>query len=142
MIEGTSSLNTAALTGESAPRDVGEGDTVLSGCVNQTGLLRLRVTGVYAESTVARILDLVEDSGANKAKTERFITRFARWYTPAVVIAAALLAFVPPIFVGNWMDPIHRALTFLVISCPCALVISVPLTFFGGIGAASAAAYW
>ena len=137
VIEGTSSLNTAALTGESAPRDVGEGDTVLSGCVNQTGLLRLRVTGVYAESTVARILDLVEDSGANKAKTERFITRFARWYTPAVVIAAALLAFVPPIFVGNWMDWIHRALTFLVISCPCALVISVPLTFFGGIGAAS-----
>ena len=101
VIEGTSSLNTAALTGESAPRDVGEGDTVLSGCVNQTGLLRLRVTGVYAESTVARILDLVEDSGANKAKTERFITRFARWYTPAVVIAAALLAFAPPIFVGN-----------------------------------------
>ena len=137
VVEGSSSLNTAALTGESAPRDVVEGDTVLSGCVNQTGLLKLRVTGIYAESTVARILDLVEDSGANKAKTERFITRFARWYTPAVVIAAVLLAFAPPIFVGNLLDWIKRALTFLVISCPCALVISVPLTFFGGIGAAS-----
>lgn len=137
VLEGCSTLNTAALTGESAPRDVREGETVLSGCVNQSGLLKLRVTSAYAESTVARILQLVEDSGEHKAQTERFITRFARWYTPAVVAAAALLAFVPPLFVGNLSDWIHRALTFLVISCPCALVLSVPLTFFGGIGAAS-----
>lgn len=137
VIEGRSTLNTSALTGESAPRDVQEGETVLSGCVNQSGLLKLRVTGVYAESTVARILQLVEESGEHKAQTERFITRFARWYTPAVVVAAALLAFIPPLFVGNLLDWVRRALTFLVISCPCALVISVPLSFFGGIGAAS-----
>lgn len=137
VVEGASTLNTSALTGESLPRDVGEGDTVLSGCVNQTGVLRLRATGAYEDSTVARILRLVEDSGERKAKTERFITRFARWYTPAVCIAAALLALVPPLFVGNWMEWIRRALTFLVISCPCALVISVPLTFFGGVGCAS-----
>lgn len=137
ILEGTSTLNTSALTGESIPRDVAEGDTVLSGCVNQTGVLRLRATGAYESSTVARILRLVEDSGERKAGTERFITRFARWYTPAVCLAALLLALVPPLFVGEWMEWIKRALTFLVISCPCALVISVPLTFFGGVGSAS-----
>lgn len=137
ILEGTSTLNTSALTGESIPRDVAEGDTVLSGCVNQTGVLRLRATGAYESSTVARILRLVEDSGEHKASTERFITRFARWYTPAVCLAALLLALVPPLFVGEWTEWIKRALTFLVISCPCALVISVPLTFFGGVGGAS-----
>lgn len=137
IVEGHSTLNTSALTGESLPRDVGEGDTVLSGCVNQTGVIRLRATGGYEDSTVARILRLVEDSGERKARTERFITRFARWYTPAVCIAAALLAVIPPLFVGDWMEWVRRALTFLVISCPCALVISVPLTFFGGVGCAS-----
>lgn len=137
VLEGVSSLNTSALTGESVPRDVGAGDTVLSGCINQTGVLRLRATGGYEDSTVARILRLVEDSGERKARTERFITRFARWYTPAVCGAALLLALVPPLFAGQWMEWIRRALTFLVISCPCALVISVPLTFFGGVGAAS-----
>lgn len=137
ILEGTSTLNTSALTGESTPRDVAEGDTVLSGCVNQTGVLRLRATGAYESSTVARILRLVEDSGERKAGTERFITRFARWYTPAVCLAALLLALVPPLFVGEWTEWIKRALTFLVISCPCALVISVPLTFFGGVGGAS-----
>ena len=137
ILEGTSTLNTSALTGESSPRDVAEGDTVLSGCVNQTGVLRLRATGAYESSTVARILRLVEDSGERKARTERFITRFARWYTPAVCLAALLLALVPPLFVGEWTEWIKRALTFLVISCPCALVISVPLTFFGGVGGAS-----
>lgn len=137
ILEGTSTLNTSALTGESTPRDVAEGDTVLSGCVNQTGVLRLRATGAYESSTVARILRLVEDSGERKARTERFITRFARWYTPAVCLAALLLALVPPLFVGEWTEWIKRALTFLVISCPCALVISVPLTFFGGVGGAS-----
>ena len=137
ILEGTSTLNTSALTGESIPRDVAEGDAVLSGCVNQTGVLRLRATGAYESSTVARILRLVEDSGERKARTERFITRFARWYTPAVCLAALLLALVPPLFVGEWTEWIKRALTFLVISCPCALVISVPLTFFGGVGGAS-----
>lgn len=137
ILEGTSTLNTSALTGESIPRDVAEGNTVLSGCVNQTGVLRLRATGAYESSTVARILRLVEDSGERKARTERFITRFARWYTPAVCLAALLLALVPPLFVGEWTEWIKRALTFLVISCPCALVISVPLTFFGGVGGAS-----
>ena len=137
ILEGTSTLNTSALTGESIPRDVAEGDTVLSGCVNQTGVLRQRSTGAYESSTVARILRLVEDSGERKASTERFITRFARWYTPAVCLAALLLALVPPLFVGEWTEWIKRALTFLVISCPCALVISVPLTFFGGVGGAS-----
>ena len=137
ILEGTSTLNTSALTGESIPRDVAEGDTVLSGCVNQTGVLRLRATGAYESSTVARILRLVEDSGERKARTERCITRFARWYTPAVCLAALLLALVPPLFVGEWTEWIKRALTFLVISCPCALVISVPLTFFGGVGGAS-----
>ena len=137
VLEGTSTLDTAALTGESAPRDVTVGDTIISGCVNQRGLLRVSVTKPYGESTVARILDLVENASEKKAASEAFITRFARYYTPCVVIAAVALAFVPPIFVGNLSDWFHRALIFLVISCPCALVISVPLSFFGGIGGAS-----
>ncbi len=137
VIEGGSTLNTMALTGESLPRDVSVGDKVISGCVNINGLLRVRTTCEYVDSTVSRILELVEDSAANKAVTESFITRFARVYTPAVVICAAVLAIVPPLFVGNWSEWIYRGLTFLVISCPCALVISVPLTFFGGIGKAS-----
>ena len=137
--EGDSSLNTAALTGESAPRDVHAGDEVVSGCINQSGLLRIRTTKPYDQSTVAKIVELVENASERKANAENFITKFARWYTPSVVIAAVLLAVVPPLFVGEWTMWIHRALTFLVISCPCALVISVPLTFFGGIGGASRA---
>ena len=137
VIEGASALNTMALTGESLPVDVAVGDKVISGCVNISGLLRVRTVCEYVDSTVSRILELVEDSSANKAVTESFITRFARVYTPAVVACAAMLAIVPPLFVGNWSEWIYRGLTFLVISCPCALVISVPLTFFGGIGKAS-----
>ena len=136
--EGSSSLDTAALTGESVPRHVETGDEVISGCVNETGLLTVRVTKPYGESTVAKILDLVENAASRKAKAENFITRFARYYTPAVVIGAALLAVIPPLFLGNWAEWVHRALIFLVISCPCALVISIPLSFFGGIGGASA----
>ena len=137
VLEGVSSVNTAALTGESLPRDVEAGDDVISGCINQNGLLRVRVTKSFGESTVSKILDLVENSTARKAKAENFITKFARYYTPAVVILALLLALVPSLFLGNWWEWIHRALIFLVISCPCALVISVPLSFFGGIGGAS-----
>ena len=138
VLEGESSIDTAALTGESCPRDVVPGDDVVSGCVNRTGLLRVRTTKAFGESTVARILEMVENSSAKKAKAENFITRFARWYTPSVVIAAALLAVLPPLTMGgNWQEWLHRALIFLVISCPCALVISVPLSFFGGIGGAS-----
>ncbi len=137
VLEGASTLNTAALTGESLPRDVEPGDDVISGCINQSGLLKVRVTKVFGESTVARILDLVENSSAQKAKAENFITKFARYYTPVVVTAALILGIVPPLFVGDWSNWIHRALIFLVISCPCALVISVPLSFFGGIGGAS-----
>ena len=137
VLEGCSTVNTMALTGESLPRDVSAGDKVISGCVNINGLLRVRTTCEYMDSTVSRILELVEDSAANKAVTESFITRFARVYTPAVVGGAALLAIVPPLFMGNWSEWIYRGLTFLVISCPCALVISVPLAFFGGIGKAS-----
>lgn len=137
VLEGSSSLNTMALTGESLPRDVETGSEVISGCINITGLLRVRTTKNFGESTVSKILNLVENSAANKAKSEAFITRFAKWYTPAVVIGAVLLAVVPPIFVGGWTKWIHQALVFLVISCPCALVISVPLSFFGGIGGAS-----
>ena len=135
--EGTSLLDTAALTGESLPRSVAPGDEVISGCVNESGLLRIQVSSEYGESTVARILELVENSSARKAQYENFITRFARWYTPVVVIAAVLLAVIPPLFVGNWSEWLNRALIFLVVSCPCALVISVPLSFFGGIGGAS-----
>lgn len=135
--EGTSLLDTAALTGESLPRSVAPGDEVISGCVNESGLLRIQVSSEYGESTVARILELVENSSTRKAQYENFITRFARWYTPVVVIAAVLLAVIPPLFVGNWSEWLNRALIFLVVSCPCALVISVPLSFFGGIGGAS-----
>ena len=134
---GASTLDTAALTGESVPRDVAGGDEVLSGCVNRTGLLIVRVTKPCGESTVSKILDLVENAAAKKAPAENFITRFARYYTPAVVIGAVLLAVIPPLFTGNWAEWIRRALIFLVISCPCALVISIPLSFFGGIGGAS-----
>ena len=137
VLSGASSLNTAALTGESLPRDVQPGDRVLSGSVNLSGELTVQVTAAYGESTVAKILRLVEDSGKHKARAERFISRFARVYTPLVCLAAALLAVVPPLFDGQWLVWIRRALTFLVISCPCALVISVPLTFFSGIGGAS-----
>ena len=139
VLEGSGSLNTAALTGESLPVDVGPGDRVISGSINLTGLLRVRVESAYEDSTVSRILELVENSAEKKAKVESFITRFARWYTPCVVISALLLALVPPLFVGNWGEWIHRALIFLVVSCPCALVVSVPLSFFGGIGGASRA---
>ena len=137
VLSGESSLNTSALTGESVPRTVRPGDEVISGCVNGDGLLRIEVRKPYGESTVAKILDLVENSSLKKARAENFITKFARYYTPAVCIAALALAVIPPLFVGGWMVWFTRALTFLVISCPCALVISIPLTFFGGIGGAS-----
>ena len=137
IVEGASTLNTAALTGESLPRDVRSGDEVISGCVNMTGLLKVRTTKEFGESTVSKILDLVENSSLKKAPVENFITKFARYYTPAVCFGALVLAVVPPLLLGNWLDWIMRALTFLVISCPCALVISIPLTFFGGIGGAS-----
>ena len=137
--EGESFLDTSALTGESVPRSAKEGDSVVSGCINQSGLLRIRVTKPYDQSTVSKILELVENASARKAKSENFITKFARWYTPCVVIVAVLLAVIPPLFVGQWAEWIHRALIFLVVSCPCALVISVPLSFFGGIGGASRA---
>ena len=138
IIEGSSSVDTAALTGESLPRSVKVGDEVISGCINQGGLLKVKVTKEYEDSTVTKILELVENSATKKAKSENFITRFARYYTPSVVIAAAVLAVLPPLILGGgWADWIHRALIFLVISCPCALVISVPLSFFGGIGGAS-----
>lgn len=135
--EASSSLDTAALTGESLPRNAAVGDLVASGCVNLTGVLTVEVSKPYGESTVAKILELVENAASKKARAENFITKFARYYTPAVVIGAALLAVVPPLFVGGWSEWIHRALIFLVISCPCALVISIPLSFFGGIGGAS-----
>ena len=148
VLEGRSTLDTAALTGESVPREIQPGDTVLSGCINQRGLLRLRVTKPFSESTVARILDLVENASEKKSRSEQFITRFARYYTPCVVLAALALFAVPslllllpapPAFLAGtvWSQWLHRALVFLVISCPCALVISVPLSFFGGIGGAS-----
>jgi len=137
VIEGSSSINTSALTGESIPRDVAVGDNVISGCVNLKGVLHVRVSKAFEDSTVTRILELVEQSAANKSKSENFISRFARWYTPAVVFSALALAVIPPLIVGNWAEWVHRALIFLVISCPCALVISVPLTYFGGIGCAS-----
>ena len=139
VIEGSSALNTSALTGESMPREIGVGDEIISGCVNESGLLRVRVTKCFDESTVSRILDLVENSSLKKARAENFITKFARYYTPAVCAGALLLAVVPPLFAGGWLEWIRRALTFLVISCPCALVISIPLSFFGGIGGASRA---
>ena len=143
VLEGSSSLNTSALTGESVPREVSEGGAVISGCVNLSGLLKIRTTKEFGESTVSKILDLVENSSMKKARTENFITKFARYYTPAVCYSALALAVIPPLFnllTGNpagWSSWIIRALTFLVISCPCALVISIPLSFFGGIGGAS-----
>ena len=139
IIEGNSSLDTAALTGESVPTTVTSGETILSGCINLTGVLKIRVEKEFEQSTVARILDLVENASSQKAKVENFITRFARYYTPIVVMAAAVLAVIPPLFLPDYPFAvwIYRALTFLVISCPCALVISIPLSFFGGIGAAS-----
>ena len=138
VLEGTSSLDTAALTGESLPRDVQAGDEVVSGCVNLTGVLHVKVNKPFGESTVAKILDLVENSSSKKAKAENFITKFARYYTPAVVFAALVLAALPPLLgLGPWLMWVQRALNFLVVSCPCALVISIPLSFFGGIGGAS-----
>ncbi len=141
VLEGTSTLNTVALTGESVPKEVGVNDRILSGCVNISGVLRVKVTKGFGESTAAKILDLVENASDSKSKSEKFISRFAKIYTPVVVIVAVLLAFIPPILSGNFSSEfvtwLNRALTFLVVSCPCALVISVPLTFFGGIGAAS-----
>ena len=137
IIEGTSALNTVALTGESLPRDVNEGDEVISGCVNLSGVLRVRTTKAFGESTVSKIISLVEHAGERKSQSETFITRFARIYTPIVVFAALALAIIPTLFGGSFAIWLYRALMFLVVSCPCALVISVPLTFFGGIGGAS-----
>ncbi len=141
IVEGSTSLDTVALTGESVPRDATVGDNIISGCVNLSGVVRARVTHLYEDSTASRIIKLVEDSNQNKSKSESFIRRFSRVYTPAVVYGAIALAFLPPLFsgdfVGNASIWIVRALTFLIASCPCALVVSVPLTFFGGIGAAS-----
>lgn len=142
IIEGSSSINTVALTGESAPGDVSVGDSVMSGCVNLTGLLRIKVSREFQESTVSKILELVENSGANKSKSENFITRFARIYTPIVVVAACFIAVALPLITGAgdisvWKSWIYRAMSFLVVSCPCALVISVPMSFFGGIGGMS-----
>lgn len=141
--EGTSTLNTSALTGESLPRDAKAGDEVISGCINMTGLLKIRTTKEFGESTVSKILELVENSSSRKSKSENFISKFAKYYTPAVCYGALALAFIPPIVLlimgkpAIWGDWIYRALTFLVISCPCALVISIPLSFFAGIGGAS-----
>lgn len=137
IIEGKSSLDTSAITGESVPRNVFEGDDVISGCINTTGVLRVQVTKCFGDSTASKILDLVENASSKKSKTENFISKFAKYYTPIVVILAVLLALVPSLITGNWTEWIHRALIFLVVSCPCALVISVPLSFFGGIGGAS-----
>ena len=137
VLEGASSLDTVALTGESVPRSIGKDDEILSGCVNLSGVLRVRTTKVFGESTAAKILDLVENATEHKSKSESFITKFAKVYTPIVVGLAVLLALVPSLITGEWATWIYRALMFLVVSCPCALVISVPLTFFGGIGGAS-----
>lgn len=137
VISGTSSIDTSALTGESVPRTVREGGEVISGCINETGLLKVKVSRPYENSTVARILDLVENATDKKSRSEQFITKFARIYTPVVVYSAIALAIIPSLFTGEWSTWIYRALEFLVISCPCALVISVPLAFFGGIGGAS-----
>ncbi|MBR5107695.1 MAG: cadmium-translocating P-type ATPase [Bacteroidales bacterium] len=137
VLEGASSLDTVALTGESVPRSIGRDDEILSGCVNLSGVLRVRTTKAFGESTAAKILDLVENAAENKSRSESFITKFAKVYTPIVVGLAVLLAIVPSLITGEWATWIYRALMFLVVSCPCALVISVPLTFFGGIGGAS-----
>lgn len=142
VIEGETSLDTAALTGESLPRDISVGDSIMSGCINLSGVVRVKTTKAFGESTVSKIIDLVESADKNKSRSESFITKFARVYTPVVVIAALILAFIPPVFAEvGFLDSfptwLHRALIFLVVSCPCALVISVPLSFFGGLGAAS-----
>lgn len=143
IVEGTASLDTSALTGESVPKEVTVGDEVISGCINSNGVLKIRTTKLFGESTVSKILDLVENSSAKKAKSEQFISKFARYYTPAVCFSALALAVIPPVIRilsgsgGEWSTWFYRALTFLVISCPCALVISIPLTFFAGIGGAS-----
>ncbi len=137
VLEGHSSLNTLALTGESVPRDVAQGNEVISGCVNISGLLKVKVTRTFGESTASKIINLVENAGENKSKSENFIRKFARIYTPIVVCSAVALAVIPSLITGDWATWVYRALTFLVVSCPCALVISVPLTFFGGIGGAS-----
>ncbi len=144
VMEGSSTLNTSALTGESLPRDAKEGDEIISGCINMTGVLKIRTTKEFGESTVSKILDLVEDASSRKSRSEEFITKFARIYTPAVVYSAIALAVLPPLVrmlgmgvSADWGTWIYRALTFLVISCPCALVISIPLSFFAGIGGAS-----
>ena len=149
IVEGDSTLNTSALTGESLPRDAKPGDDIISGCINMTGVLRVRTTREFGESTVSRILDLVENASSRKSKSEDFISKFARVYTPAVCYAALALAFMPPLvrmivlgLPAGWETWIYRALTFLVISCPCALVISIPLSFFAGIGGASNAGVW
>lgn len=141
IVDGTSALNTVALTGESMPRDVRKGDQVVSGCVNMSGVLTVKVQKSFGESTASKIINMVENASEKKSKSEAFITRFARVYTPIVVIVALVLAFVPPLFCGGYVEALttwlYRALTFLVVSCPCALVISIPLSFFGGIGGAS-----
>ena len=143
VVEGSASLNTSALTGESLPREVAPGDEIISGCINMTGLLKIRTTREFGESTVSKILDLVENASSQKSKSENFISRFARVYTPFVCYSALALAIVPPLVQllldqsAAWGDWIYRALTFLIISCPCALVISIPLSFFAGIGGAS-----
>ncbi len=137
VLQGQSTIDYAALTGESVPQPIDRGDNVLSGSVNLTGVLQVRVSSPYAESTVARILHLQQEASEKKARVERFITRFSRWYTPCVVAAAAALALIVPLFAGNFTHWLHRALIFLVVSCPCALVVSVPLSFFGGIGGAA-----
>ena len=141
IVDGTSALNTVALTGESMPRDVRKGDQVVSGCVNISGVLTVKVQKSFGESTASKIINMVENASEKKSKSEAFITRFARVYTPIVVIVALVLAFVPPLFCGGYVEALttwlYRALTFLVVSCPCALVISIPLSFFGGIGGAS-----
>ena len=137
VVSGSASLDTVALTGESVPRDVAPGDEIFSGCINLSGLLHIRTTREFGESTVAKILDLVENASSRKSRSEAFISRFAAVYTPAVCISALLLAVIPPLFFGGWSLWLYRALSFLVVSCPCALVISIPLTFFGGLGGAS-----
>ena len=137
VLSGSSSLNTVALTGESIPRDVAPGDAVISGCINLSGALRIRTTKEFGESTVAKILDLVENASSRKSRSEAFISRFAAIYTPAVCLSALALAVIPPLIWGNWSLWLYRALSFLVVSCPCALVISIPMAFFGGLGGAS-----
>ena len=143
ILSGKSSLNTAALTGEPIPRDVAEGDEVISGCINLNGLLKIKTTKEFGESTVSKVLELIEEASSRKSNSEKFITKFARVYTPVVVISALALAILPPLVLtamskeSMWTEWIYRALTFLIISCPCALVISIPLSFFAGIGGAS-----